>query len=285
MEKRSLAQIIADLRKELGLSLEEIAKRTGLHRTTISLIERGEREPTVETASKIARALNKSLAELLLLQNATDVQKIVTTRKVKEECIRNEDALKSVDLSPQVLLKAIEHCYNTLDIIDEQLLRNGAPKLSSLVELANLSSIVGNVLAAGIAQHSNNVYIKNKPHTYPDLIRKDGMGKGLEIKIALEKNKPKGHLPKPGYYLTFRYVLTDSDGNYNKKVRGDTVSIWEVKCGYLRKEDFSESNTEGDSGKTATIKGDSLNAMTLVYFDPSLVPYRHTDRKPYPGFN
>ncbi|WP_059173208.1 helix-turn-helix domain-containing protein [Bacillus sp. FJAT-27445] len=285
MEKRSLAQIIAELRKEQGLSLEDIAKRTGLHRTTVGLIERGEREPTVETASKIAEAMDMTLAELLLLQDAPDINKVITTRKVKEDCVRNVNSLQAVGLTSETLLNAIEHCYNTLDIIDEQLLKNGAQKLSGLVELANLSSIVGNILGAGIANYSNNVYIRNKPHTYPDLIRENGLGEGVEIKIALEKNMPKGHLPKPGNYLTFRYVLTDSDGNYNKTQRGDTVSIWEVRCGYLKEEDFSISNTEGDSGKTAPIRTGSLKEMSLVYFEPNLVPYQHTDKKSYPGFN
>jgi transcriptional regulator with XRE-family HTH domain len=287
MEKKSLATIIFELRKELDLSLEDIAKKTGLHRTTIGLIERGEREPTVETASKIAEAMNKPLAELLLLQETSDLKKVLTTRTVKKECIRNIDVIQSIDITSDTILKAIEHCYNTLDIIDEQLQSNGGQRLSNLVELANLSSIVGNILGAGIADNSKDVFIRNKPHAYPDLIRKNGEGEGVEIKIALETNKPKGHLAKgkSGYYLTFRYVLTDSDGNLNKKLRGDTVSIWEVKCGFINEEDFAESNTEGDSGKTATIKTNVFNSMSLVYLDPTIVPYRHSEKKPYVGFN
>ncbi|MBB2483498.1 hypothetical protein H5P36_25490 [Bacillus sp. APMAM] len=110
---------------------------------------------------------------------------------------------------------------------------------------------------------------------------------GVEIKIALEKNSPKGHLTKAGYYLTYRYVLTDSNGNFikGKENRQDTVTIWEVKCGYLNKEDFSISNTEGDSGKTAVIKTTSLNNMKLLYFNPSCIPYKHSSIKPYKGFN
>lgn len=287
MEKTTLATIIYELRKELGMSLEEIAKKTGLHRTTIGLIERGEREPTVETASKIAEAMNKPLAELLLLQETENLKEVVTTRFVKEECIRNVDFLESIDITPETLLRAMEHCYNTLDIIDEQLLSNGGKRLSNLVELANLSSIVGNILGAGLADYSNDVYVRNKPHAFPDLIRKNGQGEGVEIKIALETNKPKGHLAKgkSGHYMTFRYVLTDSEGIFVKKSRGEIVSIWEVKCGFLNEEDFDESNTEGDSGKTATIKTKVYNAMSLVYFDPELVPYRHTDKNPYVGFN
>lgn len=37
--------------------------------------------------------------------------------------------------------------------------------------------------------------------------------------------------------------------------------------------DFDLSNTEGDSGKTAVVKTTSFDAMTLVYFNPALMPY------------
>ena len=286
MENKTLGLIISEVRKELGLSLDDIADRTGLHRTTIGLIERGEREPTIKTASLIAEAINKNLPELLLLEESSiDTATISKMRTANPEYIRNEEALESVGLSAEILLEAIEHCYNTLDIIDAQLINNGTEKLSKLVELANLSAIIGNVLGAGVADSSDGVFIRNRPHAYPDLIRTNGTDEGIEIKIALETNKPKGHLPKEGYYLTFRYVLTDSEGIYNKLERGDTVSIWEVKCDYLSLDDFSISNTSGDSGKTAPITTGAHNRMNLVYLNPNIVPYVHSESKSYPGFN
>jgi hypothetical protein len=97
---------------------------------------------------------------------------------------------------------------------------------------------------------------------------------GLEVKTALETNRPKGHLAKPGTYITFRYVLI-RDGLYNrgKTTRGDTVAVWEVRFGELDDEDFALSNTEGDSGKTAVVKKDAFDRLELVYFDPVLLPY------------
>lgn len=62
-----LGKAIARIRKDKGLSLENVASAAGLHRTTVSLIERGEREPTVNTAAKIARALDLTLIELIQL--------------------------------------------------------------------------------------------------------------------------------------------------------------------------------------------------------------------------
>ena len=62
------AQIIADLttaRKAQGLSHETLAAMTKLHRSTISLIESGKREPTLRTLLKIAAALNVKLSDIL----------------------------------------------------------------------------------------------------------------------------------------------------------------------------------------------------------------------------
>ena len=179
------------------------------------------------------------------------------------------------------------HTYETLDMIDQNLVSRGSQKLSSLVELANLSSIVGNLLGAGCAEYSQGTYYRNKPHTYPDLVAIDKTLPGIEIKTAILKNSPKGHQPKPGYYLTYRYCLTDENGHRNESEKEfwDTVTIWEVKMGYLNENDFSCSNTEGDSGKTAVIKTASLNAMPLLYFDPTLVPYKHSLSRPYKGYN
>ena len=53
------------LRLNLGLSQEEFAFESGLHRTYISGVERGLRNPTVLVLEKIAAALKVPSAELL----------------------------------------------------------------------------------------------------------------------------------------------------------------------------------------------------------------------------
>lgn len=198
-----------------------------------------------------------------------------------------ENIPDEIKLTEETIKGSIEHCYETLDMIDQNLIVKGAQKMSSLVELANLSSIVGNLLGAGFANCSSGNYYRNRPHTYPDLVPSNNTLPGIEIKTALLKNSPKGHQPKPGYYLTYRYCLTDENG---KRIEGqddiwDTVTIWEVRFGYLSEDDFSCSNTEGDSRKTAVIKTTAFNSMLLLYLDTDLIPYRHSAEKPYKGFN
>ena len=65
-----------DIRKQLGLNVqrirrqrnwsqEELAFRSGLHRTYISGIERGTRNPTVLVLAQLAKALGVTAAMLL----------------------------------------------------------------------------------------------------------------------------------------------------------------------------------------------------------------------------
>lgn len=52
-------------RKAKGVTQEELAAKLSMHRTYIGLIERGERNPTIRTLYKIAKALGVQASELL----------------------------------------------------------------------------------------------------------------------------------------------------------------------------------------------------------------------------
>ena len=54
-------------REKAGLSQEQLAHKAGLHRTQISLIERGERSPRLDTIQRLALALEVQPAKLLPL--------------------------------------------------------------------------------------------------------------------------------------------------------------------------------------------------------------------------
>lgn len=69
MDKRSnikekIGKRIAELRKEAGLTQEQLAVKTNLDRTFIGYIEKGNRSPSVETSNKIARALGVKIDEI-----------------------------------------------------------------------------------------------------------------------------------------------------------------------------------------------------------------------------
>lgn len=288
--------LIRKIRAQRGLTIEHLAELTGVHRTTIGLLERQERTPTLQVATQIANALQLPLSELiheaeLIATGKSSAEEIAIYHKIRKPSsanLRNEDKLvNTLGINGLTLLGAIDSCYQTLDTIDEQLIGKGAVPIAHLVELANLSSMIGNMVGGGIADCSDGLYARNRPHTYPDLLPKSPPAVDLELKMALESNKPKGHLPKAGAYITFRYVLGDKLGNYTrgKETRGDTAWIWEVKVGVLTEDDFSCSNTDGDSGKTAVIKTDVHNKMHLVYYVPEHLPYAPNKNREYVGFN
>jgi hypothetical protein len=238
---------------------------------------------TLASAETVAAALDLPLSGLIALaeNELSGLPPSVAARaprRIPGQALRNESALIDLcGLDGRALRAAIEHAYDTLDLLDSELLGRGVEPIAGLVELANFSSMMGNLLGAGLANASSGLYVRNRPHAFPDLIPQRPNLPELELKMALEKNSPKGHLPKEGVYITFRYVLGGADGAYERGAtnRGQTAWIWEVRAGRLGKEDFSISNTSGDSGKTAVIRSSAFKTMTLVLLEERFLPYAH----------
>jgi transcriptional regulator with XRE-family HTH domain len=60
-------QKVREERHKLGLSQEELASRAGVHRTYIGMIERAEKNITLENIEKIAKALEIPLEKIMNL--------------------------------------------------------------------------------------------------------------------------------------------------------------------------------------------------------------------------
>ena len=56
---------VRELRKEKGLSQEEVSFKADLHRTYIGMIERAEKNITLTNIEKIAKALDVKVKDLL----------------------------------------------------------------------------------------------------------------------------------------------------------------------------------------------------------------------------
>lgn len=65
--KQRFGHAIKKRRLELGLSQEQLAEISSLHRTYISGIERGTRNISIENIGKISRALDISISTLFSL--------------------------------------------------------------------------------------------------------------------------------------------------------------------------------------------------------------------------
>lgn len=63
--QQNLGKIIQEIRLEQGLSQEDLSEKSGLHRTYIGSIERGERNISLKNLLVIAKALNIRLSDLL----------------------------------------------------------------------------------------------------------------------------------------------------------------------------------------------------------------------------
>lgn len=63
----AFGKVLRAVRKEVGLTQEQLALAAEIDRTFVSLIERGERQPTVRVIFKLAAALGVLPSELIQL--------------------------------------------------------------------------------------------------------------------------------------------------------------------------------------------------------------------------
>ena len=66
---KTFGQTLKLIREDRGLSQEELAFKTDLHRTYISLLERDRKSPSLRTVTAIATALGMSLLGFVQLMS------------------------------------------------------------------------------------------------------------------------------------------------------------------------------------------------------------------------
>lgn len=79
----AFGEAVRERRTEKGLSQEELAESSGLHRTYISLIERGIRSPTLISIISLAIALHLKPEELVKAALPSRALKGVKKRRAK----------------------------------------------------------------------------------------------------------------------------------------------------------------------------------------------------------
>lgn len=102
--KKNIAKKIISLRKAVGWTQSELARRSGITSAAISQIEKGNRWPSLEVIIKLRNALNVSILEFIEEPPYSQTQRELETFYRKYQDIRN--ALSKAD--ENLILKIIE---------------------------------------------------------------------------------------------------------------------------------------------------------------------------------
>lgn len=62
---KAFGLVVRKRRNRAGVSQERLAELAGLHPTYVSMVERGERNPTLNVAARLAKALDAGLPRLI----------------------------------------------------------------------------------------------------------------------------------------------------------------------------------------------------------------------------
>lgn len=80
---------LTELRKQKKISQEELAKTIGVHQNVIGRYERGEAKPSIEGATKLAKALEVSLDYLVgntdIELDKNIIEKVITIQKLPDK--------------------------------------------------------------------------------------------------------------------------------------------------------------------------------------------------------
>jgi transcriptional regulator with XRE-family HTH domain len=107
-----LGERIRGLRRERGLSLDLLAQRSGVSRAMISKLERGEKNPTVVVAAKVAEGLGVSLSQLFGVEERREV--IVVPRERRMVMRDPQTGFERQLLSPSFGGRRIEFMRNVV---------------------------------------------------------------------------------------------------------------------------------------------------------------------------
>jgi transcriptional regulator with XRE-family HTH domain len=107
-----LGERVRALRRERGLTLEMLAEQSGVSRAMISKLERGEKNPTLVVAAKVAEGLGMNLSELVGVE---EKRKVVVVPRGKGMTMRDpETGFERQLLSPSLGGRGVEFMRNVV---------------------------------------------------------------------------------------------------------------------------------------------------------------------------
>lgn len=82
VQSKRLGARVQSLRREQGLTLDGLAERSGVSRAMISKLERGEKNPTLLVAAKVAEGLGVTLSQLVGIEERREVVLVPRGRRM-----------------------------------------------------------------------------------------------------------------------------------------------------------------------------------------------------------
>lgn len=112
VSSEKLGSRVKNLRRRRGLTLEELAGGSGVSRAMLSKVERGEKNPTLVVAAKVAEGLGVGLSELLGAEERREV--VVVPRSGRALMRDPETGFERQLLSPPFAGRGVEFVRNVV---------------------------------------------------------------------------------------------------------------------------------------------------------------------------
>ena len=103
---------VRELRRRRGLTLEELAGQSGVSRAMISKLERGEKNPTLVVAARLAEGLGVTLSHLAGMEERREV--VVVPREKRMAMRDPETGFERQLLSPNFVGRGVEFIRNEI---------------------------------------------------------------------------------------------------------------------------------------------------------------------------
>lgn len=114
----SVGQRIKEIRKKKGLLLKELAEKTGLSSSYLSLVENGRTSPSLKVLEKVAQALDVP-SFFFLMQDLDKAIENVVVRKSERPTFRFPNARYSLEILTPIFNKSLRRMFDVFYVVVE----------------------------------------------------------------------------------------------------------------------------------------------------------------------
>ncbi len=254
---KALGALIATLRKERGLSQEQLAHEADVDRAHMGVIERGEANLQLDTLDRIARVLEQTVGTLAV--QAEEIASGVSKRPAPTANPAYID--HSVPLPTGLTHEQLEKALNRAMTVLYQI---GLNPDTGDIQKNIYSGVVSNVVTKSIAEYSD--FVQNKDTKHPDLynpnLEHEHRDYGLEMKATHKVGKGgESHNKGHGWFMVVVYKVVD-----------EQTHIVQVETTYLTRDEWTvhERNENSERTRTAITLPDATKRLRAnsVYLHP-----------------